>query len=128
MASESFPTWISTGPSSICSKPVTKQSDLVTASLTSIFSVSSCSFSFCICALSSANLAWMSSFSCCTTQNCSMASSFSLFKAFVAYSFSSSTRRRIASVTYAILHSWAGSSPKYVPSDDGGAVDTAWLE
>jgi hypothetical protein len=45
MASVSFPTWLSVVSSSICARPDTERSALVTASLTPIFSVSNCSFS-----------------------------------------------------------------------------------
>jgi hypothetical protein len=61
----------------------------VTPSLTPICSASSCYFSFWICTLSSTNFAWSSSLSCCATRHCSSDSSFDLFQAFVAYSFSS---------------------------------------
>jgi hypothetical protein len=128
MDSTSFPTWLSTGSSSICSKPVTKKNSLVTASLTPIYFASSYSFSLWICTLSSANLAWMSTFSYCATRRCSLASSFSFFKASVACYFSSSTQRRRASVASAIWCSWKRSSLKSLPSDDGVTVDTVQLE
>jgi len=128
IASTSFITWLSTGSSSFYSKPITEKSAPVTASLTSIYSARSCSFSCWICTLSSAKFAWKSYFSYCATSHSSMTSSFDFFRAFVACYFSSWTWWRKDSVKSAFLHSWVGSSPNCAPFDGGGAGDTAQLE
>jgi len=72
--------------------------------------------------------ALISSFSCYATRSFSKTSSFSCFKASVAYSFSSWVRRSWAFVSSTNICNWVGSYPSYAISTKEGVVGTAQLE